>query len=877
MAYLELLTIWISAAPLFVPQTSGAPAAPQADAQGGAPPTSGACLAEADVATLSPSTSAEATLPRLVMSGAPMEGNPFHLVVRTTGIDETRGVLMTSRTASRRPLLSGETLWPAQPFAVQPFEVRDGSSAPLLESSIVPPDLCGDRIYTQALLLDPGSGGRTLLTNALAITFGAPQRGPAFPNRAYIPDESSILNDVEHGDLDGDGDLDLVAAGARGLHVFLGDGDGEFPDYALVEGVDLGVSTIDPDVEIGDLDGDGVPDLVRTSSIIEAFLGNGDGTFSLVYSDQPLSGTRAECATGDLNGDGILDLVAGGDIVNSMRGNGDGTFFRVDGLFAGGSREYALAELTGDGALDLITASDSSAGSRVFPGDGSGTFEPAILLGAEARTVDVGDVDLDGDPDVVLGDFFDTYVVLNLGDGNFAPPVGLIGEDRVSDLEIGDMNGDGLPDLVLGKDGEEEIRIRRGLGGGLFRRSELYTVNNGIAALTLGDFDADGRKDVAGVGRRLFVVLGVEGGRLYDEVPPPAGIRVDDESAVGDLTGDLRVDAVVCSEQVGDPQAVLKVLRGDGDGTFAPVQTRPTGGTLVRQIEIADLTGDGLRDVLVLNGQSLAQPLGTARSNLGLLANNGNGLLDPVQTNLFLEDYSSQQMVLADFDVDGSLDVVAISVGRDRMTVFLGTAGGLQAPYTQFIQEAHSIDAGDLDLDGAPDLVWSAGTSIFPDKVRARLGRGDGTFAPGILVGVPSWPPRSIWTADLDGDGILDIAAASDISPIGFGERIGLYFGAGDGTFGPQVSLASEPGDLLDVRDIDADRIPDLLMIERADDAGADPPSIVHYHPGNGDGTFGPLEALEGGGQHVVDLDGDQLPDFFGPAGAYLNRVTKGL
>ena len=238
------------------------------------------------------------------------------------------------------------------------------------------------------------------------------------------------------GDLNGDGRLDLVVAAAvdqiserlSAISVLLGNGDGTFrthADYASAWGA--------TEVQLADLNGDGNLDVVAShvepehpvgtpGNAISVLLGNGDGTLQsdVEYAIRPSDAFRVaiDLAIGDLNGDGKPDLVTANfgthADVSVLLGNGDGTFqshveYPVEGdtaLLTG----VAVADLNGDGKLDLLVTSNITDSSTehgnlsVLSGRGDGTFPTSTQLSVGndiPLDATIGDLNGDGKLDVV--------------------------------------------------------------------------------------------------------------------------------------------------------------------------------------------------------------------------------------------------------------------------------------------------------------------------------------------------------------------------------------------------------------------------------------------------------------------------------------------
>jgi hypothetical protein len=322
---------------------------------------------------------------------------------------------------------------------------------------------------------------------------------------------------VAVGDLNRDGIPDVVVANPANntVRVLLGEGDGIFRtpvSYASGFGPDS--------VAIGDFNGDGMPDLVVAnlgSRTVSVLLGNGDGTFqpqiSYATGSNPWS-----VAVGDVSGDGIPDLAVANQSSNTVSvllGNGDGTFQpQISDLTGANPWSVAIGDFNGDGKSDLAVANEASNTVSILLSNGDGTFQPqaSYSVGSAPESVAIGDFNGDGQPDLAVANYVSNSisVLLGSGDGTFQPQISYAAGYNVSSVAVGDFNGDGIPDLATVNYNYGTASVLLGNGDGSFQTRRAYPIGNRSLPLSVAvaDFNGDGMPDIAATGADLYVILG---------------------------------------------------------------------------------------------------------------------------------------------------------------------------------------------------------------------------------------------------------------------------------------------------------------------------------------------------------------------------------
>ncbi|HYV19597.1 MAG TPA: FG-GAP-like repeat-containing protein [Verrucomicrobiae bacterium] len=590
------------------------------------------------------------------------------------------------------------------------------------------------------------------------------------------------------GDCNGDGFDDVVVAGVSEAR-FLAGG----PGAVLGASVPLALGVVPNHLRLFRLDGDANLDLLVTSAQgLSVHKGLGNGTFAPALVLDPDPGTGGE-AVGDLDGDGHPDIARAIQQVDQVRvhfADGAGGYRPPLPLAVGdGPRGVVIADLNGDGRPDLATANFDGQNSTLYFGAAGGQFTPGPTLDTVRKRFGIvaGDFSRDGRTDLAFVDASEVAVLAADPGGGFHPAGSFPTGDEAVALATADLDADGRPDLAVVNSLEDNIGLFFGSPKGMFSGSPRgRLVGRGARVFVARDFNHDGLLDVAvlqqvsgGLSEQRVEILlatGDGGFRTSSTFFAGVGFRFSMDSA--DFDEDGNPDLVV----LNDYETLARVFLGDAQGAFhaaVVLQNFPNA-----QVLAGDADGDHHADILGVN----------QGKGLWVFKGNGKGSFANPQAALSLRS-DSGRCLITDLDGNSMPDFVAVygtgqvDVYRDFRTTFSLTATYPGGPTPV------DVTAGDFNGDGRADLaVANAGTDTVNGAVSILLGHGDGTFDSRTPYG--SLPPKAtrLIAADLDEDGDLDLAVSTGRpTTLGdVGEAVVLA-GNGAGGFGSQARFSVAP------------------------------------------------------------------------------------
>ena len=437
-------------------------------------------------------------------------------------------------------------------------------------------------------------------------------------------------------------------------------------------------------------------------------------------------------------------------------------------------------------------------------------------------------------------------------------------------VAVADFNGDGRLDYVTANDGNNTttIGIALGNGDGTFKSPSTFAVACGAVWVATGDFNGDGKTDLAVASRDcspgtngISIFLGNGDGTFTAKGTLTSPLSNPFSIAVGDFNGDGKMDLAVVDRGASTDSVFF--YTGNGDGTFqAPTSVSLGGLAASNQIVAADFNKDGHLDVAVseINGSNVVVILGV-----------GNGTFQAPRTIAL--PAQGWGIAVGDFNGDGVPDLVATSPSIGGVSVFLGKGDGnftpVNNPATGTLPTtnadvpgggAQPIAVGDFNKDGKQDLIAGLSGVNSAACVAVLLGNGDGTFGPEALFGVAD-TPQSLAVGDFNGDGHLDwIASTGQINSANQGS-VTVALGRGDGTFLASRSYVTGQGPAWGaVADFNKDGKLDVVVPNS-------PSQNISILLGNGDGSMQPAVNIpfpELSPSFVVtgDFNNDGNPDF---------------
>ena len=506
-----------------------------------------------------------------------------------------------------------------------------------------------------------------------------------FSQQKIISDTFAEPNEIIAADIDGDGDLDVIAGQYTDYGTndrvswFANDGQGNFGDEQQITNLTVGVESL----QAIDLDGDTDLDLVSASFLDDkvAWYENLDGKGRFggqrLITDEGSSATSA--IAGDLDADGDLDLALSSFFDNTIswvQNNGNGRFSEriiLSQFGPEGIEEVRAADIDGDGDLDALSASVGDSTFAWYENlDGEGNFGPQQAIDSSASVAanfEVADLDDDGDLDVIGTSLADSTIgwYENVdGKGSFSARSVIENRYLSEVVRVADLDGDLDLDVIAAVTDPGNSAV-------------VWYENQGS-----GQFGGDQP--------------------IWDNLDSEDPFDRPRDLETADIDNDGDEDIVVAT--IFD-DTISWFENTDGKGMFGPQQMIAEAEGLWA-IDVDDIDGNGFPDVLVAR----IDDGGLADDDVVSWHANSDGSFSPEQIISDGVQEFPEDMDMADFDGDGDVDVVVGSFADDKFSWYENLDGLGSFGEEQVIEDdaprASAVVAADIDNDGKVDLLTAA-------------------------------------------------------------------------------------------------------------------------------------------------------------------------
>ncbi len=629
------------------------------------------------------------------------------------------------------------------------------------------PDIVATRYNADAVhvLLNDGDG---TFTAQSAVTVGD---GP------YLS--------VQLFDVDSDNDLDIVTTDWDGntISVAKNNGDGTFASHSSYNMTGSGVYT--GYLASGDIDGDGDLDLVASQTDDEddpvegltVFFNDGSGDFSTTSS---ISATAGDLELMDIEGDGDLDIIlAYGGEITTLLNNGSGSFTTSAYLASAGSTYiYGIdaSDIDGDGDIDLAAGSYSALH----------IFENGDLVNVSSTSPSANAANVTASSNIVVtfntamdaATFQDTSVIVSgsksgvLSRGlsvtgstlTINPTSDFLPGENISVTLTNDLKNTGGTALFAPSTFIFDVAVT---GNGNMQFGDTLNVGTSLAVSNFiaADLDNDGDEDLVTRNNNGLVIFKNSSG-TYSEFSTTAFSTIE-SLYPGDLDNDGDIDILI--KKSSDNEVIA--VENDGSGNFTLRDTTTISSSGAYHLIVEDFDNDGNLDMYYRYGAQINY------------VHWGNGDFSFPSSSFPTPDFNFDRITSGDVDNDGDIDIIGFGGNDSKMQVVLNNgdrsfSGGAQyssinSPTSSFSYFSKTVD---VNGDGYVDIIIPNS-----DGFQVILNDGDGTFASPISYPTGNYDLQSVNPYDYDGDGDIDLSFYADNDPEGTSH---IFFAYNDGTGG---------------------------------------------------------------------------------------------
>ncbi len=608
-----------------------------------------------------------------------------------------------------------------------------------------------------------------------------------FNDHIVISDETSFkgLQDIAVGDIDGDGDDDIAGVSYTNKKLAWYENTNGLGDYGKQKTVNATFNSDVTVVELADIDGDGDIDIItgsQTADGINWFENlDGLGTFGPQQIIHQSPGTQSSSTflhITDIDNDGDVDILSCGGWSSAIKmyintdGLGNFSIQTISNSESSSPKSVFAADIDGDNFIDIITTNSTIDNDKVYwykNLDGLGNFGTHQVISTNViltQNVKAGDIDGDGDIDVVSSSYVDGKLAWyeNMdGLGNFSTQ-NIINTtlEKTREIELSDIDNDGDLDIVNGFFIGSTLGWFENDGTGLFLTEHIFSTSmNGLNSLIISDIDNDGNNDVI-IGTVLEIIAWYKntdglGDFLYKNA---ISSSVDGASNVhaADIDNDGDLDMLSASQF---DHRIAWYENNDGLGDFSKQKTIAFDIDFASSVNTADIDGDGDLDILATSHHEFDENNAVISGNVVWFENVDSNF---GEKQIIDELHAAKSVISGDIDNDGDIDVLTASgsFGNDEKIVWYENLTGVGDFSTGHIiadnlNSALSIFVSDFDNDNDLDLVAAISGS---NKITWYRNDGSGNFSGEQIIATDANGATSVYAADIDNDGDEDVVAS---------------------------------------------------------------------------------------------------------------------